>query len=74
MRLDKNGRGGKAVTVVFDLPPNPKYWTDLSRKLKAHCGTGGAFKDAMLEIQGDQRDKVQAFLERMGFTIRRSGG
>lgn len=73
-RLDKKGRGGKAVTVVFDLPAHPDYFIGLIKKLKAHCGTGGALKDGRMEIQGDQRDKVQVFLERMGFTVRRSGG
>ena len=74
MRLDKKGRGGEAVTVVFDLPPNPDYFTGLIKKLKAHCGTGGALKDGQMEIQGDQRDKVQAYLEQMGFTVSRAGG
>ena len=74
MRLDKKGRGGKAVTVVFDLPPNPDYFIRLTKKLKAHCGTGGALKEGQMEFQGDQRDKVQAYLEKMGFTVRRAGG
>ncbi len=74
LRLDKKGRGGKAVTVVFDLPPNPDYFTGLIKKLKAHCGTGGALKEGRMEIQGDQRDKVHAYLERKGFTVRRVGG
>ena len=73
LRLDKKGRGGKAVTVLSELPPHPGYWTRLLRDLKAHCGAGGASKDATLEIQGDQRDKVQAYLERLGFTVRRGG-
>lgn len=74
LRLDKKGRGGKTVTVVFDLPPHPDYLTGLIKKLKAHCGTGGALKDGRMEIQGDQRDKVQAYLEQIGFMVRRSGG
>ena len=74
MRLDKKGRGGKAVTVVFDLPPNPDYFIHLIKKLKAHCGTGGGLKDNRMEIQGDQRDKVRAYLEQMGFNVRRAGG
>ena len=74
MRLDKKGRGGKAVTVVFDLPGHPDYFVGLIRKLKAHCGVGGALKEGGMEIQGDQRDNVQTYLERLGFTVRRSGG
>ena len=74
LRLDKEGRRGKTVTVVFDLPHHPDYLIGLIRKLKAHCGTGGALKEGRMEIQGDQRDKVQAYLERMGFSVRRAGG
>ena len=74
MRLDKKGRGGKTVTVLFDLPPHAEYFLGLLKRLKAHCGTGGALKDGNLELQGDQRDKAQAWLERLGFTVRRAGG
>ena len=74
LRLERKGRGGKAVTVIPGLPPHPCYWLDLARQLKARCGTGGALKGDTLEIQGDQRDKVQAHLETLGFTVRRAGG
>ena len=74
LRLDKKGRGGKTVTVVFDLPSHPDYFTGLIKKLKAHCGTGGTLREGRMEIQGDQRDKVQAYLELRGFTVRRAGG
>ena len=74
MRIEKKGRGGKAVTVILDLPYNPDYFKKLSKKLKSHCGTGGSYKDRTIEIQGDQRDKVQIFLEKIGFKVIRSGG
>lgn len=74
MRLEKKGRGGKAVTVVSGLPPAPAYFATLVKQLKAHCGAGGALKDGGMEVQGDQRDKVQAFLEQRGFQVRRAGG
>ena len=74
LSLDKKGRKGKAVTLVFELPHNPDYFSDLAKKLKSHCGTGGGMKNGIIEIQGDQRDRVQVFLEKIGFTIRRAGG
>ncbi|MDH4248289.1 MAG: translation initiation factor [Deltaproteobacteria bacterium] len=74
LRLDKKGRGGKAVTVVYDLPRNPEYFADLLKKLKTHCGAGGTLKEDALELQGDHRDTVHAYLERLGFQVRRSGG
>ena len=74
LRLESKGRKGKAVTVVFDLPPHPTYFLGLLRELKGHCGAGGAIKNDTIEIQGDQRDKIQAYLERKGFPVVRAGG
>jgi translation initiation factor 1 len=73
LRLDTKGRRGKSVTVVDGLPPHPEGGADLLRQLKTHCGAGGTLKAGALELQGDQRDRAQAFLERLGFTVRRSG-
>lgn len=69
MRLEKNGRGGKTVTVLFGLPNNPGYFNELTRKLKNHCGSGGTFKDGRIEIQGDQKHKIKTYLEAMGFKV-----
>ena len=74
MRLEKNGRGGKTVTVIFELPVNAAFFKDLEKKLKALCGTGGAFKNNVIEIQGDHREKVKAFLEKIGFKVKLAGG
>lgn len=74
IRLEKNGRGGKMVTVVFELPANEAYFKELEKKLKATCGTGGSYKNNMIEIQGDHREKVKAFLEKTGFKVKLAGG
>jgi len=74
MRLEKNGRGGKTVTVLFQLPTNEDYFKNLEKKLKAYCGTGGSFKDGMIEIQGDHREKIKIYLEKLGFKIKLAGG
>jgi translation initiation factor 1 len=74
LTLDTKGRRGKAVTVVAGLPPQAAYAAQLLRQLKAQCGTGGTLKEGTLELQGDQRDKVQAALERLGFPVQRAGG
>ena len=73
MRLEKNGRGGKVVTVLFDLPNNEAYFSDLTKRLKNSLGTGGTFKDRRIEIQGDHKDRIRAFLEKIGFTVKQSG-
>ena len=67
LRIEKKGRGGKAVTVIYELPDNPQYFKKLLKELKNFCGTGGSQKESTLEIQGDQRDKIREFLLKKGF-------
>ena len=74
IRLEKNGRGGKTVTVVFELPKNDDYFGKLEKKLKSLCGTGGSFKNNMIEIQGDHRQKIKDHLEKLGFKVKLAGG
>lgn len=69
MRIEKNQRGGKIVTVLYNLPENPKYFTELAKKVKAHCGTGGTLKDGCIEIQGDHLEKIKIFLLTLGFKV-----
>jgi translation initiation factor 1 len=73
IKLEKNQRGGKIVTVIHDLPNNPAYFEVLAKKLKNHLGTGGTFKEN-IEIQGDHREKIEIFLGKLGIKTKRSGG
>ena len=68
------GRKGKGVTTVFDLPLSEGELHELAGKLKQRCGTGGTVKDGRIEIQGDNRDRVMAELEKLGFKVKRAGG
>jgi protein-tyrosine phosphatase len=68
------GRRGKGVTTVFDLPLGEGGLRDLATTLKQRCGTGGTVKDGRIEIQGDQRDRITAELERLGYRVKRAGG
>lgn len=74
IRLEKNGRGGKTVTVIFELPKNDDYFKHLEKKLKNLCGTGGSFKNNVIEIQGDHRPKIKDYLEKIGFKVKMAGG
>jgi translation initiation factor 1 len=69
-----SGRGGKVVTVVRGLPGSDAELAATAKALKAACGSGGTLKDGVLEIQGEQRDKVVAWLQGRGLTVRRAGG
>jgi translation initiation factor 1 len=75
IRREKEGRGGKTVTVVtgfvgIGLPEKEL----LTRKMRAACGCGGTVKDGNIEIQGDQRERVAEILAAAGFRPVFAGG
>ncbi|RPJ68925.1 MAG: stress response translation initiation inhibitor YciH [Acidobacteria bacterium] len=70
LRIEKAGRGGKTVTVLYDLPRNSAFLEDLCRDLKRACGVGGAARDDAIELQGDLRDRVREFLVKRGFGVK----
>ena len=78
-RLDvrrlKGGKGGKTVTEISGfIGVNDAQLQTLAKRLKASCGGGGTVKGRVIEIQGDQRDKVAALLEADGYRIVFAGG
>jgi translation initiation factor 1 len=70
LRVEKKGRGGKTVTVVFDLPRNDEFLKELSQELKRACGTGGSTSDNTVELQGDVRDRVRELLVKKGYAVK----
>jgi len=75
LRREKEGRGGKTVTVVsgftgIGLPEKEQ----LAKKMRAACGCGGTVKDGQIEIQGDQREMIARILQEAGFRPVLSGG
>src|SRR5262245_10326647 len=71
---ETKGRRGKGVTTVADVPLDEAGLLELATKLKDRCGTGGTVKDGVIEIQGDQRDRLAAVLEGMGYRVKWVGG
>ena len=69
---ETSGRRGKTVTVVRGIPP--RELTAVASDLKRRCGSGGAVKDGIVEIQGDHRPKVVAHLEAQGYSVKLAGG
>jgi translation initiation factor 1 len=69
--LEKNGRGGKTVTVIDQLPKNEIFLKDLTKELKSKCGAGGTYlmdgKEGVIEIQGDKRIAIKALFDKKGF-------
>ena len=70
MRMEKKGRGGKTVTVIFGLPANDEFLRSLCSELKKACGCGGSATEDGVELQGDLRDRVRTHLTNKGFVVR----
>ncbi len=75
IRRETGGRGGKTVTTVsgfvgIGLPEKEQ----LTKKMRGACGCGGTVKDGVIEIQGDQREKMATILVEAGFRPVLAGG
>lgn len=70
IRIEKQGRGGKTVTVIDRLPKNELFLKNLTTLLKKKCGSGGTYlmdgRDGVIEIQGDKRELIRPALLKEG--------
>ncbi|PAU52625.1 translation initiation factor Sui1 [Pseudomonas indica] len=74
VRRETKGRGGKTVTTVSGVPLAEDALKELASALKRRCGTGGALKDGVIEIQGDHVELLLEELAKRGFKAKKSGG
>jgi len=74
MRLESNGRGGKQVTVLFNLPFSEEDAKKHMRTLQSQLGTGGTLKDSTIEFRGDVRNRVEEYFKKINVKIVRAGG
>ena len=72
--IDRKNRGGKSVTLVEEFRGSDEDAKELAKKLKQFCGVGGGYKNKEIYIQGNQRDKVSKFLEKLGASVKLKGG
>ncbi|WP_261818225.1 stress response translation initiation inhibitor YciH [Vibrio gallicus] len=68
------GRKGKGVCLVTGLDLDDVGLKLMAAELKKVCGCGGSVKDGVIEIQGDNRDKIKLHLEKKNFTVKLAGG
>lgn len=71
---ETKGRKGSGVTVITGILSHPEGLEKLAKQFKQQCGTGGTVKNGVIEIQGDHRDLLVAELQKLGYTVKRSGG
>lgn len=74
IRLEKKARGGKSVTVLFELPFPKSEAKKLMREIQTLIGTGATYKNDTIELRGDVRDKVEDLFQKKGLKIIRAGG
>ena len=67
IRIEKNGRKGKTVTLVTGFVGTEDDLKDLGKILKTKLSTGGSTKDGEIIIQGDVKLKVIELLKAEGY-------
>lgn len=65
--LRRENRNGKPAVVVKEFIGSAEDLKALENKLKNYCGVGGSSKDGEIIIQGDNKDKIQAYLQQQGY-------
>ena len=62
------------MTLVKNLVLSADDLKTLAKRLKQECGTGVTIKDGVIEIQGEQREKIAEVLRRLGYKVKIAGG
>lgn len=74
LHRDSKGRGGGTVTLVKNLVLSDEDRKSLARRLKQLCGSGGTIRDSVIEIQGEQRERIAEELRKLGYKVKIAGG
>ena len=74
LHRDSKGRGGKGVTLIKNLALSDEDMSALAKRIKQACGVGGTVKDGMVEIQGENREKIAEVLVKLGYKVKLAGG
>ena len=69
MSIEKRKKG-KLVTVVRGLAAADNDLPALLTQLKNACGAGGAIDGDLIELQGDQIERLKKSLSQLGYKVR----
>lgn len=67
VRLERTGRGGKTVTIAEGPGLAGRALAPLAREIARALGSGARVEGPLLVVQGDQRDRLAAWLAAHGF-------
>ena len=68
------GRKGNGVCLITGVPLGEAELKKLAKQLKKKCGSGGAVKNGVIEIQGDHRETLVDILITLGYKAKQAGG
>ena len=68
------GRKGSGVCLITGMDLGGTELKKLAKQLKKKCGSGGAIKNGVIEIQGDHREVLVDALIKLGFKAKLAGG
>lgn len=77
LRIRREKRGGKFVTVVDGFAERSEKTNDLPallKALKARLATGGSHTPTTIEVQGDHRDRLVEHFKSLGYPAKAAGG
>jgi translation initiation factor 1 len=72
--IERSGRRGKTVTAIHGLPGDDAALAQLAKTLKQLAGSGGTVQNGVIELQGDHRQRVAAYLTAEGHRVKLAGG
>lgn len=70
---ETKGRKGTGVTLIKGLPLSSAELDALASRFKKLCGVGGTVREGIIEIQGEQRTRLQPELEKLGYRVKIAG-
>lgn len=73
LKRETKGRKGTGVTLITGLPLAADELEALASRFKKLCGVGGTVREGVIEIQGEQRARLQPELEKLGYRVKIAG-